>query len=164
MSTTTEDVITAAASIARDAAEGRLAPTDLEATAVAECRALFGAVAGPGDPLWDLQVGVARQVLSLDGVPADELAEWLAVARLRAGEPLGEPVPADTLPEPETLASEALSPDALDTEFDAVADVEPEPVPAAPPVLSVVTPPPPPRSRDQGYDPLAGWDAGGSRR
>jgi hypothetical protein len=79
--TTTDDVIKAAASVARDTAEGRLSPLDLQEQAVAECRALFGTVAGPGDPLWELQVEVCRAVLAQKGIPADELTEWLAVAR-----------------------------------------------------------------------------------
>jgi hypothetical protein len=79
--TTTEDVIKAAASVARDTAEGRLSPAELEATAVAECRALFGSVTGPDDPLWPLQIEVCRNVLAQKGIPADELTEWLSVAR-----------------------------------------------------------------------------------
>lgn len=74
-----QDAIKAAMSVAKDVAEGRLAPAELDAQVVAECRELFGRVEGPGDPLWDLQVDVARQVLGLDGIPVDEMAEWLAV-------------------------------------------------------------------------------------
>jgi hypothetical protein len=55
-----DDAIKAAASVARDAAEGRLSPAALQEQAVAECRELFGTVAGPGDALWELQVKVAR--------------------------------------------------------------------------------------------------------
>ena len=75
------DVIRAAAAVARDAAEGRLSPLDLQAQAVAECRALFGTVSGSGDALWELQVEVARAVLAQKGIPANELTEWPAVAR-----------------------------------------------------------------------------------
>jgi hypothetical protein len=57
--------------------------THLEATAVAELRELFGTVTGPDDPLWMLQVDVCRAVLAAGGIPADELTEWLAVARQR---------------------------------------------------------------------------------
>jgi hypothetical protein len=60
--TTTDDVIKAAAFVARDTAEGRLSPLDLQEQAVAECRALFGAVAGPG-----------RISLHAGRVPADQL-------------------------------------------------------------------------------------------
>ncbi|WP_237073244.1 flagellar hook-length control protein [Mycobacterium avium] len=76
---TPEDAIKAASSVARDIADGTLSPTDLEGQAVAELRALVGEVVGPDDPAWSLQCDIARQVLALDGVPADELAEWLGV-------------------------------------------------------------------------------------
>jgi hypothetical protein len=78
---TKRDAVDAALSVAQDAAEGRLDLTALQEQAVAECRALFGTVAGPGDALWDLHVDVARNVLAQKGIPADELTEWLAVAR-----------------------------------------------------------------------------------
>ena len=78
---TPEDAIKAAASVARHVADGKLPVTELEAQAAAECRELFGTVAGPGDALWEIQVEVARAVLAQKGIPADELAEWLAVVR-----------------------------------------------------------------------------------
>lgn len=81
---TTDDVIKAATSVARDAAEGRLNPATLEAQLETELRALVGVVAGPADPLFALQVDIARGVLAAGGIPAAELAEWLAVARRRA--------------------------------------------------------------------------------
>lgn len=159
MSTLTKrDAVDAALTLAQDVAEGRLSPTVLESQAVAECRELFGTVAGPDDPLWELHRDIAHQVLALDGVPADELAEWLAVARQRAGEPLEvvEPLrlpepdePATVPPEPETPASEADSPEhggALAT----------DPDPASPPV--------PTSPRPDHYDPLAGWQPGVTRR
>lgn len=149
---TPEDAIKAASSVARDVADGRLAPAELEQHAVTECRELFGTVAGPGDPLWALHLDVARQVLGLDGIPADELAEWLAVARQRSGEPL----PSETPPEPVSLAGEADSPEAADEPDD-----QPEP-----PALAVVEPvadaepDPQRRAGRHTYDPLAGWNAG----
>lgn len=73
--------VEAALSVADEVAKGVVSARDLEGAAEAECRALFGMVVGVGDPLWGLHVDVARQVLSLGGVPANELAEWLAVAR-----------------------------------------------------------------------------------
>lgn len=76
---TAEAVVKAAMSVARDAAEGRLDPADLERTAATEAAALFSAVVGPGDPLWAAQVAVARRVLALGGVSVDELREWLSV-------------------------------------------------------------------------------------
>ncbi|WP_062903690.1 hypothetical protein, partial [Mycobacterium avium] len=110
---TPEDAIKAASSVARDIADGTLSPTDLEGQAVAELRALVGEVVGPDDPAWSLQCDIARQVLALDGVPADELAEWLAVARQRAGEPVGTPALAETPPEPVSLPTEAHGPETV---------------------------------------------------
>lgn len=163
---TPEDAIKAAASVARDVADGKLAAANLEAAAAAECRALFGTVAGPDDPLWPLQVDIARQVLALDGVPADELAEWLAVARQRNGEPVS---PADASPDAVSAASDAAVADGTEPMASALADAvvrllavtesaadaEPEPQPAAEPT------PIPPVRRDE-YDPLRGWSPGGS--
>ncbi len=76
----TETAIKAAMGIAREVAEGHLAVADLDATAVAEAAALFATVVGPADPVWPTQLAVARRVLALGGVTADELREWLAVA------------------------------------------------------------------------------------
>ena len=76
-------VITAAMDLAADVAENRLDPAALTAQLNAEAQTLFGAVVGPDDPLWPLQLDVTRQVLAAGGVPADELSEWLAVARRR---------------------------------------------------------------------------------
>ncbi len=83
MSGAREHTIKAAMSVARDVADGNLAPASLDQVVVSECRALFGTVTGPDDPLWDLHVEIARQVLARGGVPADELSEWVAVARSR---------------------------------------------------------------------------------
>lgn len=77
--------IKAAMSVARDLAEGRLAVAQMDAEVVGVCRELFAAVVGPEDSLWELQVEVARGVLALDGIPVDELAEWLAVTRSAQG-------------------------------------------------------------------------------
>ena len=87
MSTDIETAVKGAMSAAKDIAEGKLAPAALDAAVADECRELFGAVVGPTDPLWPLHVDVARQVLALGGVPADELTEWRAVARSREPEP-----------------------------------------------------------------------------
>jgi hypothetical protein len=74
--------VTAALQIAEDVTAGQLDVTTLDALALAECRGLFARVVGPGDPLWDLHVDVARQVLAVGGgIPVDELAEWVAVYR-----------------------------------------------------------------------------------
>ncbi|MCH9735721.1 MAG: flagellar hook-length control protein [Actinomycetia bacterium] len=75
---TQADVITAAMGVARDAAEGRLDPGELEAAAVEECRQLMGQVIVDG-PMWNLQLETARAVLAAGGIPATELREWTAV-------------------------------------------------------------------------------------
>lgn len=93
--TAIETVIRSATSVARDAAEGRLDPAALDAAVADQCRELFGVVAGPGDPLWSLHVDIARQVLALGALTADELGEWQAVIRRR---------------EPVTEGSEAVEP------------------------------------------------------
>ncbi|RMB75643.1 flagellar hook-length control protein [Rhodococcus sp. SBT000017] len=82
--TAKRDAIVAALSVAEDIDGGRIATADLDRVAAEKCRALFGVVRGPDDPLWSLHVEVARQVLALDGLPPDEMSEWLAVARRRA--------------------------------------------------------------------------------
>lgn len=106
-----QGVIRAAMAVAKDAAEGRLDPTAVDAELTERCRQLFAVVVGPGDPLWPVQVDVARQVLATSGVPADELHEWSAVARHRAqgGETAapGMDMPAD----PESAVSGPHSPD-----------------------------------------------------
>jgi len=81
---TAQDVIKAAMSLAKDAAEGRLDGSDLDAELTEHCRQLFGNVVGSGDPLWAAQIDVARQVLALGGIEAGELGEWTAVAAQRA--------------------------------------------------------------------------------
>lgn len=157
--TTPGDIVTAAMGIAKDAAEGRLAPTDLEAQLETELRDLVGTVVGEGDPLFALQVNVARGVLAVGGVPTNELAEWLAVARHRAGEPVTEPESAETTPEPVSLPTAALSPESE----------APESIPEPEPVAEAVEPAPPVslppnRVESSGYDPLAGWSPGQTRR
>jgi hypothetical protein len=140
---TPEDAIKAAASVARDVADGKLDPADLQAQAVAELRELVGTVIGPDDPAWPLQCDIARQVLALGGLTADELSEWAAVFGHRAGEPLPAAV---AEPEPDDL----YKPDA--------AELAEQPEPPAP--EPVEQPEPERRSHGHTYDPLAGWDAG----
>lgn len=152
--TTTEDAIKAAAAIARDVADGRLTPAALEHRAVAELRELVGTVVGEGDACWELQVQIARGVLAVGGVPADELSEWLAVARQRAAEPLSGPGPDRVEPEPVSLLSVALSPENADLD----ADAEPEPAADAEPEHEGAASVTPPRQAD-GYDPMRGWAA-----
>ncbi|WP_020109609.1 hypothetical protein [Nocardia sp. 348MFTsu5.1] len=104
MTTNEAAAIKSAMSVAKQVADGTLHPADLDRAAADECRVLFGTVAGPDDPLWPLHLDVARGVLAAGGIPADELTEWLAVARQRAG---GTPGP----PEPGEPVSVALSPE-----------------------------------------------------
>ncbi|MBF9328241.1 flagellar hook-length control protein [Mycobacteroides chelonae] len=126
MSTMTKrDVVTAAMSVADDAAEGRLDPATLESQLVEELHELVGSVVGEDDPLWPLQLDVARGVLAAGGLDASELSEWAAVARRRENpdtEALSAPVPiggADTPPEAISSGSGELSPEngAADDDF-----------------------------------------------
>jgi hypothetical protein len=149
MTMTKRDAINGSMSIAEDIAEGRLDPAALQDRAVAELRELVGTVAGPDDPCWPVQLDITRGVLALGGIPADELAEWLAVARHRAGEPEPLPDPAPLVP------------------LDPVADAEPEPdadpEPTEPePVIETVATVKHKRRADGGYDPLASWLPGRS--
>ncbi|MEC4857123.1 flagellar hook-length control protein [Mycobacteroides chelonae] len=126
--TTVEDMINAAASIATDAAEGRLDPEHLEQQMLTELRALFGTVVGAGDPLWCLQREIASGVLAAGGIPTDEMAEWLAVQRRRENpdaEPPSAAAPLDgstTPPEAISSGSGELSPES-DALPDDLADV-----------------------------------------
>jgi len=118
---TPEDAIKAASSVAREIADGKLDPAALEAEMLTELRDLFAVVVEEHDPLWPLQVDVARQVVSRGGIPTDEMAEWLAVQRRRENpdaEPLNAPV-ADTSPEPVSSDSVEHSPEngAADDDF-----------------------------------------------
>jgi hypothetical protein len=166
--TTASDVVTAAMGIAEDAAQGRLDPATLETQLETELRALVGTVIGEGDPLFALQVEIARGVLAVGGVPTDELAEWLAVARHRAGEapePVTEPDPAQTPPEAVSLPTVALRPESVGAEAITETPAEAEPVAGLtlvpdPDPAPVVTPP----VQADGYDPLRGWSPGGTRR
>lgn len=80
---TSEDVIKAASSVARDIADGKLAPDALERQAIQELSALLLIEPEPGSDLEALQAESARRVLARSGIPTDELAEWLAVQRRR---------------------------------------------------------------------------------
>lgn len=81
--TTVEDLINAAASVATDAAEGRLSPADLERQAVTELSQLMLIEPEPGSELATVQIESARRVLARGDLPAAEVAEWAAVARRR---------------------------------------------------------------------------------
>lgn len=160
---TKRDAISAAMGLAEDVAQGRLAPADLEAQAVAELQALVGTVVGEGDPVWDLQVQIARGVLAAGGIPATELQEWAAVERQRAGEPVEQPDPGETMPEPSSTGRGQLSADSVDADAE-VADPEPEPELVAEPQPVTPTPEPTPPRRADEYDPLAAWPPSRSLR
>lgn len=98
------EVIKAAMAVAKDAAEGHLSADQLDAELTEACRGLFGVVAGPGDPVWELQIDVARQVLAAGGLSAAEVAEWLAVTRRR------EPAQAEADNPPPNAISSASGP------------------------------------------------------
>lgn len=168
---TKRDAIDAAMSVADDVAHGRLDPAALQQQAVTELRNLFGSVVGEGDPLWTLHADVARQAVSLGALSADELGEWAAVMRHRAGEAVEPPAPPiDLLP-----AESAASVDESQPELTDGPDATPSGgVAGALAVLAALAtaarsaetkaaPTPAPPRRADGYDPLAGWDAGGSR-
>lgn len=87
------DAITAAMDLAEDITSGKVDPAELDAELVDACRQLFGIVAGPDDPLFELQRDVTRQVLAAGGLTADELSEWGAVLRQRATESTGPSEP-----------------------------------------------------------------------
>jgi hypothetical protein len=79
--------VDAVLTIAGDLQEGRIDVTQLDAETLAEGRKLFGTVVGPDNPLWPLQVDVARQCVSIGALSVDELAEWVAVFRARDPQP-----------------------------------------------------------------------------
>jgi hypothetical protein len=87
---TEDDAIKAALNVARAISQGEVSAADVERSAVDRARAVFGRVIGPGDPLWGVQVEVARSAVALGALPANELAEWAVV--LAARDPA--PVPA----------------------------------------------------------------------
>lgn len=172
---TKRDAVNAAMSVAEEIAEGRLDSAALQAQAVAECREMFGTVVGEGDPLWTLHADVARQAVSLGALSAGELSEWAAVMRHKAGEAVEPPAPHDDLSPVESIGSvdesqsESTDADGPGDEPDAsvhqVASVaEALATLAARKAEAAKVTSAPERPAIEGYDPLAGWDAGGSRR
>lgn len=126
--TATEDVIKAAMGIAKDAAEGRLSPVDLDIELTAQCRSLFGVVAGPGDPLWPLHVDVARQVLAAGGLSLDECREWIAVLERRAVDAVEITQPADAPDMPADGISSASGPHSAENDgFESCCEPEEDP-------------------------------------
>lgn len=75
------EVVRAALGLAEDMVAGKVQPEDLHPKAVAMAREVVGLVIGPQDPMWVLQCDIARQVIALGGIPANELGEWTAVFR-----------------------------------------------------------------------------------
>lgn len=71
----------AVAVLMREVTEGRLTSATMADRAVQRCREVFGQCDGPTDPLWSVHVEICRSVLGHTGLPASELAQWLAVAR-----------------------------------------------------------------------------------
>ncbi len=177
---TPEDAIKAAASVARDVADGKLSPNDLQAQAVAECRELFGTVIGEDYALWSLHADVARQAVSLGALSADELSEWAAVMRHKAGKAVEPPAPHDYPLPAVSLASVAQSqPETTDDDNDGGEPDNSEPaalqgtsiVSALAALASAaqqahVEPTPPLQHRADGgaYDPLRGFNPGATRR
>lgn len=125
MSATADDVIKAATGIARDAAEGRLSPEQLDQAVALECRQLFATVMGGDDPLFAVQVDVARQVLAVGGIPATEVAEWTAVLKRRSE--AVEPTDGTETPDgPDVPADAGLSASATHSPGSGDADAETE--------------------------------------
>lgn len=137
---------------------------------------MFGTVIGEGDALWTLNADVARQAVSLGALSADELSEWAAVMRPKAGEAVEPPAPQDDSLRAVSLASVDES-QSESTDDDGGPDDEPEP--AALQGVSVAAAlaalasgaqqahgdPAPQRRADGGsYDPLRGFNPGVTRR
>lgn len=94
--TTRKAAALAALDLSQEIHDGKISVANIEAEMVDAARSLFAIVAGPNDPLFDLQRDVARQVIAAGGLTADELREWVAVLERRAG---GAVKPSET-PEP----------------------------------------------------------------
>lgn len=84
---TKRDAIDAALQLAEDLNDGKIDSAGLDIELASTCRALVGAVTGPDDALWPMQVDIARQAIALGALTADELSEWATVMRQRATEP-----------------------------------------------------------------------------
>jgi hypothetical protein len=170
---TKREAVKAAMSVAEDIAEGRLDPATVQQQAVTEMREMFGSVVGEGDPLWTLHADVARQAIGLGALSADELSEWAAVMRHKAGEAVEPPAPPlDPLPAVCLASVDESGPESTDDE-----DGAPEPAPlqgvsvagalaalASAAQQAHATPAPQRRADGGGYDPLAGFNPGATRR
>ncbi len=77
------DAVDAVAVVMRRVAEGTLTGAAMASRAAQRCSEVFAVCDGPTDPLWPAHVAICRAVLGFGGLPAAELAQWLAVARNR---------------------------------------------------------------------------------
>lgn len=127
-------------SVAQDAAEGKLDPSTLDAALADEMRQQFADVVGQDDSLWPVQLDVARGVIALGGISADELSEWAAALRHRDAEPSSESDAVDDPSELRSTGSVELSAqsdaldaiaDAIEPDNDEIVDVEPQPASSA---------------------------------
>lgn len=64
----TATAVSAAMSVAKDLAEGRLTADQFQSYAVTSCHELLSTVVGPSDALWDVQLGICRGVLAARGL------------------------------------------------------------------------------------------------
>jgi len=71
----------AVAVLMAEVTSGDLTAATMADRAVQRCREVCGQCDGPTDPLWSVHVDLCRAVLGHAGLPASELAQWLAVAR-----------------------------------------------------------------------------------
>lgn len=110
--------ILAAVTLAEDIDAGKVGPDQLDAELVGVCRSLFGTVGGPEDALWELHIDVTRQTLAAGGLTADELSEWAAVIRRRAGETPDTSSPPDDTTDEISAVSVAHSPEIGDHDGD----------------------------------------------
>jgi hypothetical protein len=134
------NAVDAVAVLMRGVQEGSLTGAVMADRAVQRCREVFGQCDGLTDPLWPVHVDMCRAVLGFGGLSAAELAQWLAVARNRENPDavaLAPPAPAssvsesysglyagpDNKPEPESIAAELDTVDALDTLADVPREV-----------------------------------------
>jgi hypothetical protein len=73
----------AVAVLMTEVSAGTLTAATMADRAVARCREVFGQCDGPTDVLWSVHVEICRAVLGHGGLPASEVAQFLAVARNR---------------------------------------------------------------------------------
>jgi hypothetical protein len=116
------DAVDAVAVLMRQVAEGTLTGAVIASQAAQRCREVFAVCDGPSDPLWPAHVEICRSVLGFGGLPAAEVAQWLAVARNRE-DPAGS-----TLRPPALNSSDREPYNREHASVDDDADPEPKPV------------------------------------